>query len=248
MQQIGFVNSTRVVSEPVIVNGVITSTGAGPAGAPKGALAPDLLFTNQGTQGSVVGQQASAVAQELGDLKYGGGQAAAKYSQVGVPVRTVSGVTSSAATDPALLQMAAPQKPPAAVGLGSKALKGLGVVGALVGSAVGGYQVGTGINKMIEGKTDEGAVDVGEGTANLGLTIGVAVAVKAKVILVEAGAAAGGVAALAGVAAAGSVMLAAETARTAVKGEETPIDVADKFYGTHFGDIAGWISGEYSKQ
>jgi len=113
MQQIGFVNACRVVSEPVIVNGVIVSAGSGPAGAPRGALAPDLLFTNQGTQGSVVGQQASAVAQELGDLKYGGGQAAAKYSQVGVPVRTVSGVTSSAATDSSLLQMAAPSAAPA---------------------------------------------------------------------------------------------------------------------------------------
>ncbi len=43
-----------------------------------------------------------------------------------------------------------------------------------------------------------------------------------------------------------SVGLAAETARAAIKGEETPIDVADKFYGTHFGDIAGWVSGAYA--
>ena len=268
MQQIGFVNASRVVSEPVIVNGVIVSAGSGPAGAPKGALVPDLLYTNQGVQGSVVGQQASPVTQELADIKYGGGQAAAKYSQVGVPVRTVNSVTNSAATDPSLLQMAAPEKPPSTspvadiaatesaveasleskAGLGNKVAKGLGVAGAVVGSAVGGYQVGKGINKMFEGKAGEGAVDVGEGTANLGLTIGVAVALKAKVVVVEAGAAAGGVAALAGIAAAGSVTLAAETARAAVRGEETPLEVADKFYGTHFGNIYGWVTGAYSKR
>ncbi|HYO59765.1 hypothetical protein [Archangium sp.] len=27
---------------------------------------------------------------------------------------------------------------------------------------------------------------------------------------------------------------------------ETPIDIADTFYGTHFGDIHGWVQGCYA--
>jgi RHS repeat-associated protein len=48
------------------------------------------------------------------------------------------------------------------------------------------------------------------------------------------------------VAAAGSLLLLGTTIKAAVEGKETPIDVADKFYGTHFGDIYGWVSGRYS--
>ena len=47
-------------------------------------------------------------------------------------------------------------------------------------------------------------------------------------------------------AAVGSVALAGETIHAAATGQETPIDVADKFYGTHFGHISGWLRGEYS--
>jgi RHS repeat-associated protein len=46
----------------------------------------------------------------------------------------------------------------------------------------------------------------------------------------------------------GSVTLLGFTIKSAVKGEETPIDVADQFYGTHFGDISGWVTGQYSKR
>ena len=130
------------------------------------------------------------------------------------------------------------------VGAGGRVLQGLAVVGALTG----GIQVGGGINKIIEGKAADGAIDVGEGSANLGLSIGTAVAVKAGVLTAETGLAAGTLTAGAGLAAAGSVVLLAETARAASKGEETPIDVADKFYGTHFGDIYGWVSGDYSRK
>ncbi len=31
----------------------------------------------------------------------------------------------------------------------------------------------------------------------------------------------------------------------AIKGEKTPIEVADEYYHTHFGDIWGWIKGDY---
>ena len=41
------------------------------------------------------------------------------------------------------------------------------------------------------------------------------------------------------VAAAGSVVLVCLTVTAAVNGTETPIDIADKFYGTHFGDGLG---------
>lgn len=128
------------------------------------------------------------------------------------------------------------------VGVGGRVMQGLAVLGALTG----GIQVGSGINKIIEGKAVNGAIDVGEGSANLGLSIGTAVAVKAGVLTTETGLAAGTLTAGAGLAAAGSVMLLAETARAASMGEDTPIDVADKFYGTHFGDIYGWVKGDYS--
>jgi hypothetical protein len=45
-----------------------------------------------------------------------------------------------------------------------------------------------------------------------------------------------------------SVGLAAESTRAAIKGEDTPVDVADKFYGTHFGDIYGWVTGAYANR
>ena len=110
----GISGAEKIIVEPRIVNGQIVSVGQGPSGAPAGAHCPDALVRPQGAQGSVVGQPVSAAAQELADLKYGGGQAAAKYNAHGVPVRTINGVTNSANTDPALLQMAEPQKPPTA--------------------------------------------------------------------------------------------------------------------------------------
>ena len=120
--------------------------------------------------------------------------------------------------------------------------KGLAVLGA----AAGGWQVGTGINQMMDARTrTEGAINAGEGAANLGLSIGVAIAVKAKILVAEAGIAAGGTAALAGVAAAGSVALLAETGRAAAKGEMTPIDVADKYYGSKLGDLTSYLPSSF---
>jgi len=49
------------------------------------------------------------------------------------------------------------------------------------------------------------------------------------------------------VAAAGSVALAGESAHAAMTGGKTPIETADEFYGTHFGDIYGWVTGAYSR-
>lgn len=137
----------------------------------------------------------------------------------------------------------------AAASGGSKLLSGaksaVGGTLAVAGSALGGWQVGSGVNAVIEGRTGEGAVDIAEGGANLAMSIGGAYAVKTGAIVVGGGSA---MATAAGVAAGASVALAAETVRAAMKGEPTPIDVADQFYGTHFGDIAGWVRGDYAKR
>lgn len=48
------------------------------------------------------------------------------------------------------------------------------------------------------------------------------------------------------IAATGSVVLLCLTVTAVVDGSETPIDIADRFYGTHFGDALGWIQGQYA--
>jgi hypothetical protein len=67
---------------------------------------------------------------------------------------------------------------------------------------------------------------------------------------VGAGGAAGEVVGVGGavVAAVGSGLLVCLTARAAANGEKTPIDIADEYYGTHFGDVKGWIQGQYPTQ
>ncbi len=50
------------------------------------------------------------------------------------------------------------------------------------------------------------------------------------------------------VAAAGSVLLLCFTVKAVVDGAQTPIDIADRFYGTHFGDVFGWAQGRYSPE
>ncbi len=48
------------------------------------------------------------------------------------------------------------------------------------------------------------------------------------------------------VAAGGSVVLVCLTVKAALDGRPTPIDIADTFYGTHFGDLQGWVEGCYA--
>ena len=48
------------------------------------------------------------------------------------------------------------------------------------------------------------------------------------------------------VVAGGSVVLVCLTAEAALDGRQTPIDIADTFYGTHFGDLQGWAQGCYA--
>lgn len=46
-------------------------------------------------------------------------------------------------------------------------------------------------------------------------------------------------------AAVGSAVLGCLTVKAAMDGAETPLDIADAFYGTHFGDIHGWAQSCY---
>jgi hypothetical protein len=66
----------------------------------------------------------------------------------------------------------------------------------------------------------------------------------------EASAATGELAAMGGAvaAAAGSGLLLCLTIRAAAAGEPTPIDIADEYYGTRFGDLVGWVQGRYPPQ
>ncbi|WP_157758645.1 hypothetical protein [Cystobacter fuscus] len=43
-----------------------------------------------------------------------------------------------------------------------------------------------------------------------------------------------------------SVVLVCLTVKAALNGMQTPIDIADTFYGTHFGDLQGWFQGCYA--
>lgn len=67
---------------------------------------------------------------------------------------------------------------------------------------------------------------------------------------IGAGGATGAVVGVGGavVAAVGSGLLVCLTASAAADGEKTPIDIADQYYGTHFGDVKGWIQGQYPTQ
>jgi hypothetical protein len=50
------------------------------------------------------------------------------------------------------------------------------------------------------------------------------------------------------IAAVGSGLLVCMTASAVASGEKTPVDIADEYYGTHFGDVSGWAQHQYSRQ
>lgn len=215
-------------------------------GMPKGKQAnPETVFKRI--------QKSSAAARKTAAPAKGGAGAAksvAPAEAAPTVVQTKAAPVETPVAAPATKAATAPKPVAAATASGgSKFLNGAKTVAggtlAVAGSAVGGWQVGSGINAVIEGRTGEGAVDIVEGGSNLAMNIGGAYAVKTGAIVVGGGSA---MATAAGVAAGASVALAAETVRAAMKGEPTPVDVADKFYGTHFGDIAGWVRGDYAGQ
>jgi RHS repeat-associated protein len=131
------------------------------------------------------------------------------------------------------------------VGLGGKILKGLGAGAAVLGSLVGGIQVGTGIVQIQEGEGAEGAVTITEGGANLALTIGGAALVKAKVVTMATGATGGAATVGAGVLAAGGIALAAEEWRRAIRGEKSAAREAAEYWAdvAVAGDGQGGFAG-----
>lgn len=122
---------------------------------------------------------------------------------------------------------------------GGQLLEAGGKVLGGVATVADGVQVLGGVNNIAQGNVATGTTDVISGGVSLGLDVAGGVALKT-------GVATGGTVALVGVAAGGSVALATETVHAAIEGRETPLEVADKFYGTHFSNIIGWIAGDYS--
>jgi len=103
---------------------------------------------------------------------------------------------------------------------------GKGLMG--LNMAISGFQIGGGINKIRSGKVGEGVLDIAEGTTNASLTVGTYAGVKAGVIVVAEGT---GVATFGtGLVAAGSLALAFEESRRAVRGEKTMAAEARDFW------------------
>ena len=124
------------------------------------------------------------------------------------------------------------------LGTGGKILKGLGAAAGVVGSLIGGVQVGTGIVQVQEGQGAEGAVTITEGGTNLALTIGGAALVKAKVVTTAAGVTGGAATVGAGVLAGGGIALAAEEWRRAIRGQKSAAREAAEYWA----DVA--VAGE----
>ena len=103
-----------------------------------------------------------------------------------------------------------------------KVLGFLGNVASVAGAGVAGYQVGTGIDEVANGKTGVRATDIVGGSAQLGIGIGVPVAVKGGAVV------GGGAAALALVTglAAASIGWAVEDTKRALRGEKAMTDEA----------------------
>ena len=109
-------------------------------------------------------------------------------------------------------------------------LRVTGVALTVVATGASGFQVGTGINELAEGDTQEGLLDIGEGTANLTLAIGSTRAVQTGAVVLELGAGATVVTGLATVAAGGAIAWAFEDTRRALNGEATMTDEAVDFW------------------
>lgn len=116
---------------------------------------------------------------------------------------------------------------------GPRGFMTLEALGLAFGVAVAATQYSRGGMEIAKGKTAEGTISTAEGSATLFMTF----APYAKGVTSATGTGAGLLTAGAFTAAAGGVTLLAETARSAVRGEKTPIEVADEYYGSHLSDI-----------
>ncbi|QDV87444.1 dockerin type I domain-containing protein [Stieleria magnilauensis] len=121
-----------------------------------------------------------------------------------------------------------------------RAFSAIGTIASLAGAAVSGYQIGSGIDDISQGNYGTGITSVLSGGVSLGLDLAVTSAVAAGELTA-------GAVALPVVLAGAGLYLADETVSAAAKGEDTPLEVADEFYGTHFSDIHGWATGVYGE-
>jgi hypothetical protein len=133
-----------------------------------------------------------------------------------------------------------------ALRVGGAALRYGGGFLAAAGSFASGYQIGKGIDQLAHGKKALGSVDVAEGGAQLGL----ALVTTASVTAAAQGTAATGALALgggglavagAGLAAVGGVILAADSVRSAIKGEKSIVEKLDEKAGIGVTDAYGAI-------
>jgi RHS repeat-associated protein len=128
-------------------------------------------------------------------------------------------------------RMAIANRITAATAKSSKAMNALQVFGkGLMGlnMAISGFQIGGGINKILSGKVGEGVLDIAEGTTNASLTVGTYAGLKSGAIVVAEGT---GVATFAtGLVAGGSLALAFEESRRAMRGEKTMAAEARDFW------------------
>ena len=103
---------------------------------------------------------------------------------------------------------------------------------AVAGVAMSGYQVGSGVNQLMEGEVAQGSVNIAEGSTNIGMEIGTTYAVQSGAVVAEGGAAAASVTVLAGIAATGALAWAFEDTRRALEGRPTMLDEAIEAWST----------------
>ena len=119
-------------------------------------------------------------------------------------------------------RMAIAEKITAATARSSRAMNALQVFGkglAGLNMAISGFQIHGGINKIRSGKVGEGVIDIAEGTTSASLTVGTYAGVKSGAIVVAEGT---GLAIFGtGTVAAGSLSLAFEEIRRAMRGDKS---------------------------
>jgi RHS repeat-associated protein len=119
----------------------------------------------------------------------------------------------------------------------------------IVNTALGGWEIGGGINKIASGQVGEGVVDITEGTTNVGLTIGTYAGVKSGALTTTGGLAGGAATIGASSLAVGSLWLAFGEIRRAMRGEQSLADQAVDFWGgvVESGRERGGVPGALEK-
>jgi RHS repeat-associated protein len=159
---------------------------------------------------------------------------------------------------PAERRMVIADKIAAASAKSSRAMNALQAFGKglmVLNVAVSSWQIGGGITKIRSGQTGEGALDVAEGTANVGLTIGTYAGVKSGLIVVAEGTGAASFGA--GLVAAGALALGFEESRRTLRGEKTMAAEAHAYWksvqeaeiekGPSVGGALKYVGAEFAK-